>query len=166
MGLALCRLCARAEVAPDRRRSSDALRRMARGGETAVLMQAEMWVMPVSEFVKLETLRPHQELLADGKLSRWDSSMTRVFFLSHQWTAFDHPDHTTQQLRTFQRLVTRMVCGQCPDTEPKFADQAQLSKSVKVTSAQWSHIAEHAFIWMDYFSVRRVRRGSACVHVA
>ena len=135
---------------------------LARSGETAVAMQAEMWVMPVSEFVKLETLRPHQELFADGKLSRWDSSMTSVFFLSHQWTSFDHPDHTTLQLRSFQRLVTRMICGQCPDVAPRFADSAQLAKEIRVGTAEWPRVAEHAFIWMDYFSVRRARVRGVC----
>ena len=129
------------------------LRQQARSGSTAVSMQAEMWVMPVSEFIKLPEFRPHQELLAQGKLSRWDSSMNHVFFLSHQWTSWSHPDHTMLQLRTFQRLITRMVCGQCPDTVPGFADAIFFPKSVKITSKKWREIAESSFVWMDFFSV-------------
>ena len=171
MGLALCRLCLACQVRKDdskyakgsfksgrttRRRSSVVRRanQVARAGETAVLMQAEMWLMPVSEFVKLQTLRPHQDLLAEGKLTRWDSSMTSVFFLSHQWTSFDHPDHTLQQLRSMQRLITRMITGQCPETVPSFMEAIRLPKNFRITSAQWQKIAEKAFIWVDFFSVR------------
>ena len=45
----------------------------------------EMWLMPVSEFIHLSELRPHQELRATGKLVRFDASMRGVFFISHQW---------------------------------------------------------------------------------
>ena len=126
----------------------------ARSGKTAIAMKAEMWLMPVHEFVALPRLRPHQELLAQKKLVRWDSSMRNVFFLSHQWTSFREPDHSLQQLRTFQRLLTRMICGLCPDTAPAFADAALFPSSIRITSAKWQTVAKTAFIWLDYFSVR------------
>ena len=108
--------------------------------------------MPVHEFVALPRLRPHQELLAQKKLVRWDSSMQNVFFLSHQWTSFREPDHSLQQLRTFQQLLTRMTSGKCPDTAPKFTN----TQDHKITSAGWQEIASSAFIWMDFISVPQV----------
>ena len=50
--------------------------------------------------VGLSKFLPHQVLLKQGKLVRYESSMKAVFFLSHQWTSYDHPDHTGVQLRT------------------------------------------------------------------
>ena len=138
---------------PSTRRRSSAYRTLARSGATAVDMQSEMWLMPVADFVALSTLEPHQKMLEQKKLVRWDSSMRHVLFVSHQWTSFDHPDHTHQQLRTMQRLLVRMFCGQCPDTAPVFADAAVFPKSVRVTTAEWQRIVPDAFIWMDYFSV-------------
>ena len=81
--------------------------------------------------------------------------MRSVFFVSHQWTSYNHPDHSLRQLRTFQRLLTRMICGQCPDTVPGFAHTAQFGDARCISSADWKRIVPNAFIWMDYFSVRR-----------
>ena len=61
-------------------------------------MQAEMWCLPVADFATLDELLPHQELRDAGKLVPWSPTMRSVFFISHQWTSFDGPDHTTQQL--------------------------------------------------------------------
>ena len=54
-----------------RRRRSSFDRHLQRGGQTAVDMQAEMWLMPASEFVALHTLEPHQVSLEKNKLVRW-----------------------------------------------------------------------------------------------
>ena len=91
--------------------AEDEVKLSARDGQTVIKMQAEMWVMPVNVFVSLKEVRPHQELRRQEKLVRWNSSMRTVIFLSHQWTAFDEPDHTREQLRTVQRLIHRMVSG-------------------------------------------------------
>ena len=53
------------------RRRSSFDRHLKRGGQTAVDMQAEMWLMPASEFVALHTLEPHQVSLEKNKLVRW-----------------------------------------------------------------------------------------------
>ena len=126
---------------------------IARSGETAIAMQYEMWLMPVAELLKLSELKPHQELRAAGKLVRWDASMRGVFFLSHQWTAFTRPDHSMAQLRTVQRLLTRMLEGELPTTRPSFTDAARFTSKVKVTTREWQELAPHAFVWMDFISV-------------
>ena len=43
-----------------------------------------MWVMPISTFVDLDRLQPHQLLKEAGKIVLFDKSMLNVFFLSHQ----------------------------------------------------------------------------------
>ena len=130
-----------------------------RGGKTVIKMQADMWVMPVHVFVSLKEVRPHQELRREGKLVRWNNSMRTVIFLSHQWTAFDEPDHTREQLRTVQRMIHRMVSGTCPDTAPTFADAAIFSSSrLRITSSQWQDSVRDAFICASTRRASRVRR--------
>ena len=51
---------------------------------TAVDMEYEMWCLPLHHFVGLSKMRPHQELLKEGKLARYDHSMKAVFFISHR----------------------------------------------------------------------------------
>ena len=42
-----------------------------------------MYVLPIEEALKLQTLPPHEELLETGKLVRWEPGMGKVVFMSH-----------------------------------------------------------------------------------
>ena len=163
IGSAICVDSVDSQSATRQRRPS--IERVARSGATAIEMQFEMWLLPVAEMLKLSELRPHQELRAEGKLVRWNASMRGVFFLSHQWTAFNRPDHSTTQLRTVQRLLTRMLQGELPTTGPSFTDAIRFSSKVKVTSQEWQKLAPHAFVWMDYISVRKATHMLASYHI-
>ena len=123
-------------------------------GSTAVTMEYEMWCLPASEFLLLSKLRPHEELLAEGKLVQWDASRTTVFYVSHQWTSTNHPDYSTDQLRTFQSLLLRMIRGTVPETAPTFVDAVRLPSNVKISTQQWQTLVQDAVVWMDYLSVR------------
>jgi hypothetical protein len=81
--------------------------------------------------------------------------MRGVFFLSHQWTAFNRPDHSTLQLRTVQQLLERAIQGKLSHTAPAFIGTLRFSSKVKVTSREWKELVPHAFIWLDYISVRK-----------
>ena len=126
----------------------------ARSGETAIEMLYPMWLMPAHEFMTLSELRPHQELVAAGKLVKWNAAMESVFFLSHQWTSFDRPDHSTKQLHTVQKALVRMLCGKLPTTAPQFADAIRLPSKVQISPADWKAIVPHTYVWMDFISVR------------
>ena len=51
---------------------------------TAVREEYSMWVMPMSAFVELDRLQPHQILKQADKIVQFDKNMPSVFFLSHQ----------------------------------------------------------------------------------
>ena len=119
-------------------------------------MKYPMWLVPVSAFVKLAKLEPHQVMRDRGELVMWDPSMKTVFFLSHQWTSFDHPDRTLDQMRCVKRLLIRMLKGEVANTVPDFAAQMYLPKGFKVTTQQWQDMVSNAYIWMDYMSVPQI----------
>ena len=125
-----------------------------RRGSTAVAMEYPMWVMAASEFLRLSSLRPHEELRAEGKIVECDPSHTTVFYISHQWTSSTHPDDSTTQLRALQTLLLRMQRGELPETAPTFVDAVRLPSNVKVKRKTWKTRVTDAFIWMDYLSVR------------
>ena len=54
------------------------------GSSTAVHEECSMWVMPISGFIKLDKLQPHQILRSSNKIVQYNQSMPTVFFLSHQ----------------------------------------------------------------------------------
>ena len=125
----------------------------ARGGETAISMQYPMMLMRASDFIELSELQPHQRLRAAGKLVEWNSTMKHVLFLSHQWTSFEHPDHSNAQLRTVQKALARMIGGKLPKTTPAYADAIRLPSNIKIEPSEWQEIVQDAYIWMDYISV-------------
>ena len=49
-----------------------------------------MWLLPLHHFIGLSKMKPHQELLREGKLARYDSSMKAIFFLSHRKSSSHH----------------------------------------------------------------------------
>ena len=128
---------------------------MRRTQETAVAMKYQMWLLPTSEFLRLSEFKPHEELLAEGKLVRVDPSMQNIFYLSHEWTSLRQPDHSMAQLYTFQTMLLRMLNGDLPETAPTFADAVRLPPNVKITSSQWKGVVQDSFIFMDFFSVRQ-----------
>ena len=109
--------------------------------------------MPIHIFLGLAELLPHQELRQRNMLVQRDESMGTVIFVSHQWTSFDHPDHTGRQLRTLQRMLQRMRTGQVPDVDAPFSDKMSLTGSVKIAPGEWKGILKNAFIWIDYAGV-------------
>lgn len=88
-----------------------------RSSGSALEMQYPMWLVPLHNFLGLTALLPHQELRRQNKLVQHDPIMRTVIFVSHQWTAFHHPDHTGRQLRTLQRMFQRMLSGEVPTVD-------------------------------------------------
>ena len=59
--------------------------------------------MTVATLLRLETLLPHQEMLARNHLHPFDEAMIdRVIYVSHEWTANDAADPAGYQLKTLQ----------------------------------------------------------------
>ena len=120
---------------------------------SGIEMQFPMWVMPIHKFLGLTELLPHQELRRSNMLVERDDSMKTVIFVSHQWTSFDHPDHTGRQLLTLQRIFARMIMGQVPEVDAPFVDKAAFKGKVKVASREWKGILRNAYIWVDFAGV-------------
>ena len=123
--------------------------------QTAVECQFDMWVIRVDRLLELDKLLPHQVMKERKLIEKWDVSMKKVIFLSHQWTSYANPDHTAQQLRAFQQLLVRAAAGKLPVVEPSFADRQAYDTDVKISSAEWQSLARDAVIWIDFISVPR-----------
>ena len=118
--------------------------------ETSVGMKYPMWLVPVSTFVKLAKLEPHQVMRQRGELVMWEPSMKTVFFLSHQWTSFEHPDHTLDQMRCFKRLLIRMMKGEVATTVPDFAAQSTTTPSNHAPAFTDLHHVEKCLVHTGY----------------
>ena len=79
--------------------------------------------------------------------------MKTVIFVSHQWTSFDHPDHSGRQLKTLKRMFERMLTGEVPEVDAPFADQAAFKGKVKIAPRDWKGTLRDAYIWVDFAGV-------------
>jgi len=72
-----------------------------------------MYVLPFDEFMALDGWQPHQHLKAQGKVKEFTEEMWgKIFFISHQWTSYNHPDPKKDQLKSLQHVLRRLANGE------------------------------------------------------
>ena len=71
----------------------------------------QFYVLPVATLLGMEEWAPHQVLLDQGKLVKGDEVESEIIFITHQWTSFDHPDPSKEQLRALQTNIERLARG-------------------------------------------------------
>eukprot|EP00965_Chrysotila_dentata_P042592 1412780-Pleurochrysis_carterae.AAC.3 len=111
----------------------------------------------LEEIVSTRTLEPMQEQLKRGRIHKWDPSMGKLLFISHQWLDWDHPDPDLRQLREFIKYVssltvpTTRLCDVC-DLQPSWA--------FATTAVRLEELAEDIgdlWIWYDFVCVPQLR---------
>jgi hypothetical protein len=120
-----------------------------------------MFVMKMKTFMELKTMRSHEDMLAEGKVFEWTPSMGRVWFMSHQWTSFSHPDPAAEQLTVAQKLVKTIMDGKARSifaTEEEW--QGYITREAnrflnfpELTAEQLAEDATKGYVWLDYASV-------------
>ena len=113
-------------------------------------MEYPMHVVPFAEFMAMESWAPHQTLKAEGKLREFDESMRgRTFFISHQWTSFNHPDKGNEQLQTLHHVLRRLAAGEM-NVKGNFIVEFGYGLKQGHTSEQWKAILPDSYFWVDY----------------
>ena len=73
-------------------------------------MQFPMYVLPVKTLLTLEKMESYEVLKEKGLLVEFDPKANgSTFFLSHQWTAFNEPDHTGMQMAAAKTIFAKMA---------------------------------------------------------
>ena len=117
---------------------------LATPNDTAIRETYPMYVLPVAAFMEMTAWRPHQELLKEGVIVEWTPSMRgRTFFVSHQWTSFNHPDPTNDQLETLQAVLGRLARGELT-IKANWVVQFFYRIKQLHTSAEWQAIMRSA----------------------
>lgn len=112
-------------------------------------MTFPMYVVPLDAFMKMTSVRAHQDLLKDGTLVVFTPDKGKVLFVSHQWVGETCPDPKFEQLSVLQEALHNVMTGTvCISNHP----QSQLfhGMSIPVTAADLK--AQPLFLWYDFFS--------------
>lgn len=108
-----------------------------------------MFLLPLEGLLKLDRMRPFQELVARGWLVRYAAAMlARVIFVTHQWLGWNHPDPMNVQLLALQRLLRTLMEGKT-DVHPHW--QAALTgTTTNIEGSRWAEVLPHMLCWLDY----------------
>ncbi|CAK9018298.1 Homeobox protein Wariai (Homeobox protein 1) (DdHbx-1) [Durusdinium trenchii] len=112
-----------------------------------------MWVLKVSDFVKMQLPLPkHEELAEMGLLHRRVVSHYCIF-VSHQWLSTMHPDPEGDQLRVLQRSLVEICEGRITVTNDA---ASQFFGEVKTLSNSQRAKIRDAVLWIDWASIPQV----------
>ena len=120
-----------------------------------------MMVMKMSRFMKLDVMLPYEDLIESGDVFEWTPEMGKVFFLSHQWTSFSHPDPKSEQLTVAQEFLSKVAAGKIKSlfaTEEEwlafhYKESNRFLQFDPVTEESIAADARDGYVWLDYASV-------------
>lgn len=111
--------------------------------------QVKMWVVKVSDFLKMGRVPSHEECLKAGLLHRWTSSFFCIF-VSHQWLGKRHPDPTGEQFRILQQALQNIIDGTTNVSR-------DIASEFYGDSLRWTENdrcrLQDAYMWLDWVSV-------------
>ena len=110
------------------------------------------YALPVADLLELTEWVPHQDLLAAGKLVevKPDDTETEVVFCSHQWTSFDAPDPTMDQLKVLQSVIRKLMAGKT-DVRSNGMLDAVYQYQMRSSGSDWAKALPKMCFWLDYF---------------
>ncbi|CAJ1406562.1 unnamed protein product [Effrenium voratum] len=110
----------------------------------------KMWVIKVSDFLKLNIpMPPHEELEASKLLHRWEEGHFCIF-VSHQWLGNHHPDPSGEQFQILQEALRKILDGST--TVSRDIVSEFYGDSVRFTEEDRCRL-QGAYLWLDWVSV-------------
>jgi len=122
-----------------------------------------MYVIRMTDLLEMTEVAPHNELLAQGKLHKYEPGMGCVTFVSHQWCGKAHPDPHFQQFKVFQNALYHLFAGSI-SIEWDFKNKA-FAKAVETMTAVEIQELQSGYVWFDYFSVPQLKARSASASI-
>ena len=108
-----------------------------------------MWVISVTDFLKLDHMPKHEELMKAGLLVKRSHNHFCIF-VSHQWLGSGHPDPCLQQLPVLQEVLGNIISGRCTaqsDLASQFFGESRRLSMLEIEKLQ------SGYIWLDWFSI-------------
>ena len=115
---------------------------------SAIAGKFPMFVMPVSEVLKLDELQPHEEL--KDKLVEWKPGMGKVLFCSHTWLKYKHPDDDAKsKITMLKRILVRIrekTIGDLPFWGAYY-------DPVQIKAKELYRDLANGYVWFDVMSI-------------
>lgn len=113
-----------------------------------------MYVVKVSDFLKMEGApMPHRALEQQGLLYEWCPGMF-VIFVSHQWLGATHPDPRGEQLAVLRQSLTGIIEGSL-HVEGDMISLIKGRPTLQLPDAIRKEI-QHGFLFLDWFAIPQI----------
>jgi hypothetical protein len=95
----------------------------------------------------------HQELKDD--LLKWEDLPydASIIFVSHEWIGWSHPDPHGIQIKTFLRVMNRLVSREIKSVEMNISHVLMYKSNHVTSSKEWKDLLSRAYIWFDWISM-------------
>ncbi|CAK9079345.1 Transient receptor potential channel pyrexia [Durusdinium trenchii] len=120
-----------------------------KGSESSVDHFFPMYTLPVATLMKMDKIKPHEELLAGGELTIFQKSLGKAAFVSHQWIGKGHPDPEFKQMQVLQDSLQNLISG-TSEVNVDLVTEAVYFRSKGINASEWQ--AQNLYLWYDYFS--------------
>ena len=154
-------------------------------------LEYPLYAMKMADFLKLDTLRDHNSLRADGLVVALDfdgeHSGVEINFVSHQWLGLQVADPNSAHLKTMQDVFTRakagenifkndemwltFVKGRSKQMEKSQGNEAITKSSASVWAPEksaetFARSVREGWVWMDFISVPQTIGCTSAAEVA
>jgi len=120
-----------------------------------------MYVVRMQDLLEMTEVAPHNELLAQGKLHKYEPGMGAVVFVSHQWCGKKHPDPDFKQFKVFQSALRNFFAGSIT-VEWDFQNKAFAGATDTLTAVEIDDML-NSYVWFDYFAIPQLNARSVSV---
>jgi ankyrin repeat protein len=116
--------------------------------DSTIASKYPMYVMPVSEVLKLDELLPHEEL--KDKLVEWRPGMAKVLFCSHTWLKYKHPDDNAKSKISMLKKILLKIRDK---TIGDLAMPASYYDPINITAKDLHRDLADGYVWFDIMSI-------------
>ena len=110
-----------------------------------------MWVLRVSDVLKLERIEKHETLKAQGLLVEYKDGMNPVLFCSHTWLGWTDPDCDGQKITLLKDFLTDALAAKRPILTHYFAKLG--FGKMDIPAKKLRSDLEEGYVWLDFWSV-------------
>ena len=96
-----------------------------------------MYTVQSHVLLEMKEVRPHEDLLAQGLLTKFHHTMGHAAFVSHQWVESSHPDPRGQQLKILQDAIRNVASGKIQVVVARLNAASFDSNHPRLSSFRW-----------------------------
>ena len=129
---------------------------------TATKSTYDMWLLPLHTVFKLygdstgtkTKIECHQSMKSQDLLIRVEDLPmgSYVFFVSHQWLGYDHPDPNNVKIKTFLQSMRRLRDGEINRVEMDALHRRLYRHRHTTRAKEWRGMLTNAYVWFDWWS--------------